>query len=163
MLALLYSLYSLSSPLASTLTPSVRVPLTQYSSRFFPHIIISAPLLPTTQSWPLHSQYPNGHIVRIIGDPTDFHIAVESILLQNNLFPSHFSVEALACLPRIKKDNRKEFDTPAIACISAPAPGTSPTVFISLVFCTESCVNVLCCSRQWSSANFYKELPHRAE
>lgn len=52
----------------------------------------------TFDSWPLDSVYPNGHLVRIIGQANDWKTEIESLLIRHSIFPRPFSPAALACV-----------------------------------------------------------------
>jgi exoribonuclease R len=58
-------------------------------------------LLVRLDDWPADSQYPNGHIVQILGDSYDFKAEMMSLLLEYDVYARPFSVSALMCLPSV--------------------------------------------------------------
>jgi exoribonuclease R len=52
----------------------------------------------TFDNWPMDSVYPNGHLIRIIGQANDWKTEIESLLIRHSIFPRPFSPAALACV-----------------------------------------------------------------
>jgi exoribonuclease R len=73
--------------------PKIRI-RTRQLSKLEGHRIIVA-----FDNWPVDSMYPNGHLVRIIGEANDWKTEVESILIRHSIFPRPFSAQAMACVP----------------------------------------------------------------
>ena len=42
-------------------------------------------------NWPAHSQYPNGHFVRSLGNIGDLETEIDGILLENDISVTPFS------------------------------------------------------------------------
>lgn len=68
--------------------------------------IENSKLLVRVIDWPANSAYPNGQICRILGDELDRETEVTSLLLQNDLSYTPFSINALACLPVVPNSNK---------------------------------------------------------
>ena len=52
-------------------------------------------------SWEVDSQFPNGHLVRIIGDANSWSTEIDALLMKHSIFQRPFSAAALACLPSV--------------------------------------------------------------
>lgn len=51
--------------------------------------------------WSIDSMYPNGYLVRTLGDANSWESELNAILWKNNIFLRPFSLAALACLPEV--------------------------------------------------------------
>lgn len=75
--------------------PKIRLRTRQWSKLEGHRIIVAF------DNWPADSMYPNGHLVRIIGEANDWKTEVESILIRHSIFPRPFSAAAMACVPAV--------------------------------------------------------------
>ena len=75
--------------------PKIRIRTRQWSKLEGHRIIVAF------DNWPVDSMYPNGHLVRIIGEANDWKTEVESILIRHSIFPRPFSAAAMACVPAV--------------------------------------------------------------
>lgn len=75
--------------------PKVRVRTRQWARLQGQKVIV------VIDEWPADSMFPNGHMVRTLGDPNDWRTEVQALMIQNSVFPQPFSAMALACLPVI--------------------------------------------------------------
>ena len=78
--------------------PKIRLRTRQWSKLEGHRIIVAF------DNWPIDSMFPNGHLVRVIGEANDWRTEVESILIRHSIFPKPFSPMALACVPVIEND-----------------------------------------------------------
>ena len=78
--------------------PKIRLRTRQWSKLEGHRIIVAF------DNWPTDSMFPNGHLVRVIGEANDWKTEVESILIRHSIFPKPFSPMALACVPVIDAD-----------------------------------------------------------
>ena len=73
--------------------PKIRLRTRQWSKLQGYRIVVAF------DNWPQDSIFPNGHIVRVIGESNDSKTEVESLLIRHSIFPRPFSASALACVP----------------------------------------------------------------
>ena len=76
-----------------------KIPRIRIKTRMDHERILNKRLLVEIDSWNLDSLYPNGHIVKIVGDVGELETEIKCLLTENKVDLSPFSANALACLP----------------------------------------------------------------
>lgn len=54
-------------------------------------------------TWPSDSEFPRAHVVRCLGNASEFAPEIKALLLEHSIYNRAFSVQALACLPSIPR------------------------------------------------------------
>eukprot|EP01130_Rhizamoeba_saxonica_P003870 TRINITY_DN1605_c0_g1_i1.p1 TRINITY_DN1605_c0_g1~~TRINITY_DN1605_c0_g1_i1.p1 ORF type:complete len:947 (+),score=208.29 TRINITY_DN1605_c0_g1_i1:29-2869(+) len=61
--------------------------------------LINKKIVVSLDTWPINSEYPLGHFIKILGDVGDVEVESEALLIQHNISYEEFSDDVKACLP----------------------------------------------------------------